>query len=43
MRRLFLNLQYSEQKCIDPVPFSKTIKNSEGKPLIKIFEQMDIE
>lgn len=43
MRKLFLNLQYSLQKYLNPVPFSKTIKNNEDKPMIKIFEQMDIE
>ena len=43
LRKIFLNLQFSNQKYLNPVPFTKTIKNTEDKPMIKLFQQMDIE
>lgn len=37
LRKLFYNLEYSNQKFLNPVPFTKAIKNAEDKPMIKIF------
>lgn len=36
-------MEHSDEKITSPVEFSRTIKNSENKPMIRINEQMDID
>ena len=43
MKLLFLNLKYSSKKSIVPIFFTKSIKTFDNKPMIKIFQQMDID
>ena len=43
LKVLFLKLQYSEEQSLSPLFFSKTIKNNNNKPMIKVLEQMDID
>ena len=43
MKLLFMNLKYSEKRCINPGFFAKSIKGSDNKPIVKNLEQMDID
>ena len=43
MKLLFLYLQHSNKKSIVPLFFTKSIRGFDNKPMIKIFEQMDID
>ena len=36
LKSLFLNLIFSEENIINPVPFAMTIKNSENRSMIRI-------
>ncbi len=42
MKILFMNLLFSIEKSINPIFFTKTIRQG-GKPVVKISEQMDID
>lgn len=43
LKDLFLNLMYSERPAIDPQFFTTSIRSSNNRPMVKIFEQMDID
>ena len=43
MKLLFLRLKYSNKKSISPTFFTRSIRTFDNKPMIKIYEQMDID
>ena len=43
LKQLFLQLIFSEEMSLSALPFSKTIKGSNNKPMISVYNQMDID